>query len=132
MTTDPRLLYGHAYDEEGTSDCGHGCGCWTGPYRSGGPDGVDPLGICPNHPDLTPDLKAKLLPGPDWADQLAEQIARRHHLDDGHTYRANSLKADIADALRAEREACALLMEARACTRHGHDKHGDAEIIRSR
>lgn len=39
---------GHVYDEHGTSDCHNGCGCWAGPSRSGGPDGVDPLnGPCP-------------------------------------------------------------------------------------
>ena len=38
---------GHVYDEQGTSDCANGCGCWAGPSRSGGPDGVDPLGACP-------------------------------------------------------------------------------------
>jgi hypothetical protein len=30
-----------------TSDCSNGCGCWMGPARSGGPDGVDPFGPCP-------------------------------------------------------------------------------------
>jgi hypothetical protein len=39
---------GHIYDEQGTSDCANGCGCWAGPSRSGGPEGVDPLGACPN------------------------------------------------------------------------------------
>ena len=33
-----------------TSDCEHGCGCWVGSSRSGGPDGVDPFGDCPNNP----------------------------------------------------------------------------------
>ena len=33
-----------------TSDCEYGCGCWTGGTRSGGPEGVDPFGECPNHP----------------------------------------------------------------------------------
>jgi len=32
-----------------TSDCEHGCGCWCGLSRSGGPDGADPLGVCPNN-----------------------------------------------------------------------------------
>jgi len=31
-----------------TSDCSYGCGCWMGGSRSGGPDGVDPFGECPN------------------------------------------------------------------------------------
>lgn len=42
---------GHIYDEHGTSDCANGCGCWAGPSRSGGPDGVDPFGACPNAGD---------------------------------------------------------------------------------
>lgn len=41
----------HSYEEDGTSDCAHGCGGWAGPSRSGGPDGVDPFGECPAHPD---------------------------------------------------------------------------------
>lgn len=42
---------GHIYDEHGTSDCANGCGCWAGPSRSGGPDGIDPLGACPKAAD---------------------------------------------------------------------------------
>lgn len=41
---------GHSYAPDGTSDCAHGCGCWCGPTRSGGPDGVDPMGACPKNP----------------------------------------------------------------------------------
>ena len=42
---------GHQYtDDTGTSDCEHGCGCWVGPYRSGGPSGLDPFGTCPKNP----------------------------------------------------------------------------------
>ena len=33
-----------------TSNCSNGCGCWMGGSRSGGPDGVDPFGQCPNAP----------------------------------------------------------------------------------
>jgi hypothetical protein len=43
---------GHNPDDPGecfTSDCRHGCGCWAGPSRSGGPEGVDPFGECPKH-----------------------------------------------------------------------------------
>ena len=32
-----------------TSDCI--CGCWMGGSRSGGPNGIDPFGNCPKHPD---------------------------------------------------------------------------------
>lgn len=43
----------HRYpDPDGTSNCTHGCGCWMGPYRSGGPDGVDPFGECPKAPPV--------------------------------------------------------------------------------
>ena len=46
---------GHYYpDPDGTSDCANGCGCWMEPYRSGGPDGVDPFGKCPNEPKPAP------------------------------------------------------------------------------
>ena len=41
----------HEYaDHDGTSDCKHGCGCWAGPARSGGPTGISPFGHCPNNP----------------------------------------------------------------------------------
>lgn len=78
-----QLRVGHRYaDYDGTSDCANGCGCWAGPFRSGGPAGVDPLGACP---------KGKLGidwiicggesgPGarpmhPDWARLLRDQCA---------------------------------------------------------
>lgn len=60
-----RNLGGHFYpgcegsdDEFRTSDCEHQCGCWMGQSRSGGPNGVDPFGICPNNPK--PPRKDKL------------------------------------------------------------------------
>jgi hypothetical protein len=37
-------------EHSGTSDCKHGCGCWMGPTRSGGPTGLDPFGKCPKNP----------------------------------------------------------------------------------
>lgn len=40
----------HYPGDDGTSDCSHGCGCWMGPYRSGGP--VNPGGRCPENPIL--------------------------------------------------------------------------------
>jgi hypothetical protein len=36
-----------------TSDCAHKCGCWMGSCRSGGPDGVNPFGECPNAPEIS-------------------------------------------------------------------------------
>lgn len=60
---DKRDPNGHRYpgadaDERGeaffTSDCAYGCGCWMGGSRSGGPDGVDPFGACPNAPNEAP------------------------------------------------------------------------------
>ena len=48
----PETLFGpHGYTHDGTSDCSHGCGCWAGPTRSGGP--VNPLGPCPLNPIST-------------------------------------------------------------------------------
>lgn len=55
----------HYYpDEDGTSDCQFGCGCWMGPSRSGGPDGVDPFGHCPAAPAPTPPPRTTGLHGP--------------------------------------------------------------------
>lgn len=48
-----RKEYGeHKYpnDPHHTSNCEHGCGCWAGSARSGGPLGLDPFGKCPNNP----------------------------------------------------------------------------------
>lgn len=36
---------------ERTSDCSHGCGAVLAAFRSRAPDGVDPFGECPAHPD---------------------------------------------------------------------------------
>jgi len=45
---DPEVFGPHSYPhQDGTSDCSHGCGCWMGPTRSGGP--VDPMGACPEN-----------------------------------------------------------------------------------
>ncbi len=42
---------GHHYlNQDGTSDCEYGCGCWMDPTRSGGPTGLDPFGECPQNP----------------------------------------------------------------------------------
>ena len=47
----PKEYGGHQYaDHDGTSVCKHGCRCWMGPARSGGPSGLDPFGKCPNNP----------------------------------------------------------------------------------
>lgn len=47
-------IFGHNYpDGSGTSDCTNGCGCWMGSARSGGPNGVDPFGPCPQAPPNT-------------------------------------------------------------------------------
>jgi len=41
----------HEYpNQDGTSDCKFGCGCWAGRTSSGGPTGIDPLGTCPQNP----------------------------------------------------------------------------------
>jgi len=61
-----RKFGGHKYAGDGwhTEDCGHGCGCWAGLSRSGGPIGLDPIaGECPNNPEdgNTKDSKANHL-----------------------------------------------------------------------
>ena len=44
--------YPAAEDDAAATSCRFGCGCWSGPTRSGGPAGVNPLGPCPkNLPD---------------------------------------------------------------------------------
>jgi len=41
---------GHKYDPN-SGDCEWGCGCWFVPhFGSGGHEGVDPIGTCPNNP----------------------------------------------------------------------------------
>lgn len=43
-----RVREGHRYpDPDGTSDCANGCGCYMGPFTSGGPDDIDPFSPCP-------------------------------------------------------------------------------------
>jgi len=62
---------GHVYDADGTSDCHNGCGCWMGPYRSGGPEGIDPAGACPNAPKHGG--QAEDLPTPGYGTVSAEK-----------------------------------------------------------
>jgi hypothetical protein len=48
------VFFGHNYpSDDYTSDCMNGCRCWMGPARSGGPNGVDPFGPCPQAPPNT-------------------------------------------------------------------------------
>lgn len=51
-----------------TSDCSHGCGCWMGESRSGGP--VDPFGRCPKNP------KPPEQPEPETAGPVTEHMLR--------------------------------------------------------
>jgi hypothetical protein len=58
-----RQYGGHSYKTDKTSDCGHNCGCWAGGFSSGGPSGIDPLGICPGNrinSDDPENLKAEI------------------------------------------------------------------------
>ena len=73
----------HEYEGHGTSDCKHGCGCWIGPARSGGPLGIDPFGACPDNP-----IDGKKQPGnDDYEDLVNGRIA--------------SLKSGLTEALQA-------------------------------
>jgi len=67
---------GHFYpgcEERGadfyTSDCDHGCGCWMGATRSGGPAGLDPLGECPNNKPVVVDVKEIVCDAKDTSEQ---------------------------------------------------------------
>lgn len=53
----PEELFGpHGYEFPGrTTNCSFGCGCWAGPWSSGGP--VDPLGPCPRNPKKPGEMK---------------------------------------------------------------------------
>ncbi|OGI29470.1 MAG: hypothetical protein A2288_01810 [Candidatus Moranbacteria bacterium RIFOXYA12_FULL_44_15] len=74
---------GHDYgNREGTCDCKHGCGCWAGPSRSGGPVGLDPFGKCPSNP-----VDGKRRPGQiDYKDVVEQRIqdleTRLHQAED--------------------------------------------------
>ncbi len=69
----PKEYGPHEYaDHGGTSDCKHGCGCWMGPTRSGGPTGLDPFGTCPGNPK-----DGKLLGGSaDYDEVVSRRIDR--------------------------------------------------------
>jgi len=45
---DPKRFGSHDFGDGNTNDCAYGCGCYMGPYCSGGL--VDPHGACPNNP----------------------------------------------------------------------------------
>ena len=54
----PELFGPHDYGYyDGTSDCGHGCGCWVGPWASGGQ--VNPFGPCPRNPKANASAEAR-------------------------------------------------------------------------
>ena len=62
-----------------TSDCEHGCGCWMGPSRSGGP--VNPWGACPNNPITDDeDLSKVEQVQPTFAKELSN-LLNRHSIE---------------------------------------------------
>lgn len=60
----------HHYDHDGSHDCVNGCGAYMLNSASGGPDGVDPFGDCPNWQDgfdRAPNYEYRRLPaGTRW------------------------------------------------------------------
>lgn len=90
---------GHKYtNHNGTSNCEHGCGCWMGPARSGGPTGLDPGGICPENPK-----DGKLLGGNDDYDHVVteriQNLSSRLYKAESGLKRVSPSKAKLADEL---------------------------------
>ena len=95
----PKEYGGHKYaNHDGTSDCEHGCGCWMGPARSGGPTGLDPFGTCPNNP-----TDGKLLGGnADYDCVVTERIrnlSSRLYQAEDQLKRVSPDKTKLADEL---------------------------------
>ena len=70
---------GHFYpgvpeDDFSTSDCSYKCGCWMGRTRSGGPDGIDPFGPCPNNPGVINTRKSPLRDALTPPDRTTERL----------------------------------------------------------
>lgn len=111
----PKAYSSHDYpnypNKHDTSDCSHGCGCWMGPCRSGGPIGIDPFGFCPKNP-----LDGKLLGG----DSDIENVVRQRiaSLESRARAAEDSLKAvepskkNLAAALRNSKREVHDLREA--------------------
>lgn len=90
---------GHKYaNHDGTSDCEHGCGCWMGPARSGGPTGLDPGGTCSRNPK-----DGKLLGGnADYDYVVTERIqnlSSRLYKAESSMRRVSPSKVKLADEL---------------------------------
>lgn len=99
----PKKYGGHKYpNRDGTSNCGHGCGCWMGPARSGGPTGLDPFGKCPRNPE-----DGQLLGGnADYDYVVTERIddlKSRLYRAESRLKRVRPSKAKLADELAAAR-----------------------------
>ncbi len=69
---DPEKFGDHDYGENpySTDDCRHGCGCWAGESRSGGP--IDPWGPCPNNPRGA--VSSRLLPAAQEAPTVTPRL----------------------------------------------------------
>jgi len=90
---------GHRYEShEGTSDCKHGCGCWMGPFRSGGPIGLDPFGKCPKNPE-----DGNLLGGDEdcryVVEQRIQELTGRMQKAEEHLKRVSPTKKQMAEEI---------------------------------
>ena len=95
----PKEYGGHKYaNHDGTSNCEHGCGCWMGPARSGGPTGLSPFGKCPKNP-----VDGKLLGGnADYDHVVTERIddlSSRLYRAEERLKRVSPNKTKLADKL---------------------------------
>lgn len=101
-----RKEYGpHKYAEhDGTSDCKYGCGCWMGPSRSGGPDGLDPFGVCPGNPKDGKPLGPAGKYGPDYYQVVMNRFedlkTRCRTAEDGRRAAEEKLKRVAPGALK--------------------------------
>lgn len=93
---------GHSYAPDGTSDCAHGCGCWCGPTRSGGPDGIDPMGTCPKNPITVEECRPEDAGEETWFDSDGQQTTLDALCRKEPAWAANRIRAEIARAERLQ------------------------------
>ena len=96
----------HKYEEDVTSDCEYKCGCWMGPYKSGGPLGLDPFGICPGNPK-----DGKLLGGKEdynfVVKQRIKELESRLYHAEASLEKVKPSKIKLADELVSAKEELA-------------------------
>lgn len=113
----------HSYpSEDGTSDCVYGCGCWMGPARSDGPLGIDPQGLCPNHPLDKGSLRPKI----DYEDLVNQRIRTLESEGSNQRDRATKAEARLKGARKLLIEQ---LEESQACVQRYRNKLTSAQAL---